>query len=122
MPDNYITIADEKGSINISEDVIAVIASNAVAEVDGIAAFSSTSGADLGELIGKKPTAKGVRVSFADDVVCVDLTVMVRFGVSITGVAEKAQRTVSAAVESMTGLRSSVNVRVTGVTFDKQNA
>ena len=122
MPDNYITIADEKGSINISEDVIAVIASNALAEVDGIAAFSSTSGADLGELIGKKTAAKGVRVSFADDVVCVDLTVMVRFGVSITGVAEKAQRAVSAAVESMTGLRSSVNVRVTGVTFDKQNA
>ena len=122
MPDNYITIADEKGSINISEDVIAVIASNALAEVDGIAAFSSTSGADLGELIGKKTAAKGVRVSFADDVVCVDLTVMVRFGVSITGVAEKAQRAVSAAVESMTGLRSSVNVRVTGITFDKQNA
>ena len=122
MPDNYITIADEKGSINISEDVIAVIASNALAEVDGIAAFSSTSGADLGELIGKKTAAKGVRVSFADDVVCVDLTVMVRFGVSITGVAEKAQHAVSAALESMTGLRSSVNVRVTGVTFDKQNA
>ena len=119
MPDNYITIRDDKGSINISEDVIAVIAGNAISEVEGIAAFSNTSGADLSDLIGKKPAAKGIRVSFEQENVCVDISVMLRYGASITGVAEKVQRAVAAAVESMTGLKSSVNVHVTGVLFDK---
>ncbi len=119
MPDNYITIPDDKGSINISEDVIAVIAGNAVSEVDGIAAFSNAAGTDLGELIGKKSAAKGIRVSFDEGKVSVDVNVLLRYGASITGVAEKAQRAVSAAVESMTGLQPSVNVRVTGVTFEK---
>ena len=119
MPDNYITITDDKGSISISEDVIAVIAGNAISELEGIAAFSNASAADLSDLIGKKPTTKGIRVSFEEKNVCVDINVMLRYGASITGVAEKAQRAVSAAVESMTGLKSSVNVHVTGVMFDK---
>ena len=52
MSDNYFTITDEKGSINISEDVIAAITANALSEMEGIAAFSTTAGGDLGELIG----------------------------------------------------------------------
>ena len=119
MSDNYIHIPDEKGSVNISEDVIAIIASNAVGEVDGIAAFSSASGPDLGELIGKKQTAKGIRVSFDEGTVSIDISVLLRYGASITGVAEKTQRAVCTAVESMTGLQPAVNVHVTGVTFEK---
>ena len=116
MQDNYYTISDEKGSINISEDVIAVIASNAVSEVDGIAAFSNAAGT---ERIGKKTASKGIRVSFEEDRVNIDITVMVRCGTNITGIGEKIQKSVSAAVESMTGLRSAVNVHISGVSFDK---
>ena len=119
MPDNYYTITDEKGSINISEDVIAVIASNAVGEVDGIAAFSNTVGTELGELIGKKSASKGIRVGFDEDCVRIDITVMVRYGANITAVGEKIQKAVTAAVDSMTGLKSVVNVRVSGIAFDK---
>lgn len=119
MPDTYITIPDEKGSINISDDAVAVIAATAISEVEGIAAFSNTSGADLSELIGKRPTAKGIRVSFEEKTVRVDATVMVRFGENITSVGEKAQRAVVAAVNSMTGLTPVVNVLIAGVAFDK---
>lgn len=119
MSDNYITLTDEKGTIRISEDVIAVIASNAVSEVDGIAAFSNASGADLGELIGKKSASKGIRVSFAEEQVVVDVSVMLRYGVSIAGIGGKIQKAVAAAVESMTGLKPDVNVLVSGIAFDK---
>ena len=119
MPDNYYTITDEKGSINISEDVIAVIASNAVSEVDGVASFSVGAGAELGELIGKKSAAKGIRVSFDENRVEIGVTVMVRFGTSITAVGEKIQKAVTAAVDSMTGLQTVVNVHVSGIAFDK---
>ena len=61
MPDTYFTIPDEKGSINISEDVIAAITGNALSELEGIAAFSNTAGSELSELIGKKSISKGIR-------------------------------------------------------------
>lgn len=119
MPDTYFTISDEKGSICISEDVIAVIAGNAVREIDGIVAFSNTAGAELSELIGKKTTSKGVKVSIEDNIVSVILTVMVRSGVNISGVCEKAQNAVTLAVESMIGMKPIVDVCVTGISFEK---
>ena len=119
MPDNYFTMTDEKGSIHISADVIAAIAANAVSEVDGIAAFANASGAELGELIGKKPASKGIRVSFEENRIHVDVTVMLRYGTNVTGAAEKIQKAVAAAVESTTGQSADVNVLVSGITFDK---
>ena len=116
MPDTYITVQTEKGSINISEDVITAIALSAVSEVDGIAGIS---GAAAGELKGKRAASKGIRVSFEGETVTVEASVLVRQGANITAVAEKSQSAVTAAVESTTGLRSIVNVRVTGVAFEK---
>lgn len=119
MPDNYFTISDEKGNICISEEVIAVIAGNAVREIDGIASFSNTAGAELSELIGKKAASKGVRVSIEDNKISVILTIMVRYGANISGICEKAQSAVTLAVESMIGMKPVVDVCVTGISFEK---
>ena len=119
MSDTYFTIADEKGSIHISDDVIAAITGNALSEMDGIAAFSNTAGAELSELIGKKPVSKGIRVAFGEEAIGIDVTVMVRYGENITEICKKAQEAVAVAVESITGVKPQVNVRVAGVAFDK---
>ncbi len=119
MSETYFTIKDEKGSINISEDVIAAIAGNAISEMEGIAALSNAAGGELGELIGKKSTAKGIRVSFDEKTISIDITVLVRYGESITAVCRKAQDAVGGAIDSITGVRPIVNVRVAGVAFDK---
>ena len=119
MPDTYFTIPDEKGSINISEDVIAAITGNALSEMEGIAAFSNTAGSELSELIGKKSISKGIRVSFADGAITIDATILVRFGGNITELCEKAQEAVSVAVDSITGVKPVVNIRVAGISFDK---
>lgn len=119
MPENYIEIESENGSVNISADVIGVIASAAVAEVDGVAGFGSTVGGEIYEFLGKKPTAKGNRVTFEDGKIIIDLTVMVRYGCGIAKIAGQAQTAVINAVESMTGVKPSVNIHVTGVAFSK---
>ncbi len=119
MSETYFTIRDEKGSINISDAVIAAIAGNAVSEMDGMAAFSNTAGNELGELIGKKSVSKGIRVSFQDGEILVDVSVLVRYGENITGVCEKIQNAIALAVESITGVKPTVNVRVAGITFEK---
>ena len=48
MPENYITCQDEKGSINISEDVVAAMVRAAITEVDGVAGIATSAGTELG--------------------------------------------------------------------------
>jgi len=106
---------DEKGSIKISADVIATIASLAAAEVPGLAnmAVGGISG-----MLGRKNLTKGVKVELGEGEVSLSLFVIVEFGLLIPEVAESVQQKVKSAVESMTGLRVvSVDVHVQGVTF-----
>ena len=114
MPENYINITGEKGSVNISEEVIAVIASSALAEVDGVAGYA---GGEKYEYLGKKPGSKGVRAYFADGGIVINIVMMVRYGCGIAKVASEAQKAVISAVESMTGIEPTVNVSVSGVAF-----
>ena len=64
MGENYITCREEKGSINISEDVIISMVRSVLSEVEGVAGLSNTAGAELAELIGLKSVSKGVKVQF----------------------------------------------------------
>ena len=57
MPENYITCQDEKGSINITEDVVAAMVRAAITEVDGVAGVATSTGTELAELLGIKSAA-----------------------------------------------------------------
>lgn len=120
MAENYITCQEDKGSINVSEDVIVSMVRATVNEIDGVAALTNNAGAELAELLGIKSVTKGVKVQFVDGVVVVDTIIMVRYGSNVVNVAKQVQDSVSAAVESMTGMGTPrVNVHVSGVAFDK---
>ena len=117
MPENYITCQDEKGSINISEDVVAAMVRAAITEVDGVA---TSTGTELAELLGIKSAAKGIKVQIVDGTMTVDTIITVRYGCSVVAVAKAVQESVTSAVESMTGMgKPIVNVHVSGVAFDK---
>lgn len=117
MADNYITADTEKGRINISDDVIAVMVAAAISEVEGVAGLSNTVGSELIELIGKRSVSKGVKVSIEGENIVVDVLIMVTFGCAVTEVAKKVQKSVVAALESMIGMTPRVNVHVSGVSF-----
>ena len=119
MAENYITKHEEKGTVNISEDVIAVMVSATVAEVEGVAGFGSATTPELIELFGRKTTTKGLKIRFIDDKVTIDVMVNVKLGGSITDIAVRLQEAVCREVESVTGMSAVVNVHVTGVSFDK---
>ena len=119
MAENYITKHTEKGSVNISEDVVAVMVSAAVAEVDGVAGFGSASTPELVELFGRKTSQKGLKIRFIDDKVTIDLILNVKLGGSITDTAVRVQEAVCREVESITGMSAVVNVHVSGVSFEK---
>jgi uncharacterized alkaline shock family protein YloU len=119
VADNYISTETERGKINISEDVIAVMVGAAITEVEGVDGLASAVGNDILEFIGKRTLSKGVKVTLQDDHIIIDVLIMVTFGCVIADVAKKVQNSVAGAIEAMTGLSPTVNVHVSGVSFPK---
>ena len=120
MAENYITCEMERGSINISEDVVSTVVAAAISEVDGVGGLSNNVSTESSNFLEKKNISKGIKVHFTDDSIAIDATIMIRFGFAITSVAESVQTAVSSAVEAVTGMGTPiVNVHVSGVVFDK---
>ena len=113
----YITQAQTNGNVMISEDVVATIIEHAIHEVEGVIGLSTKPGADIAELIGKKNWGKGMKVTIAEDnVLHVDCNVIVAYGQSVVTVAKAIQEAITAALESMTGVKvGSVNVNICGI-------
>ena len=117
---DYIVRNQEDGSVSISEDVIAIIAWEAMHEVEGFGGPSAGFSGELAELIGRKNASRGVRITSAEDGVSVDVYITVRYGYSVTKVSRDIQEAISKSVQDMTGVPvSAVNVNVAGIAFDK---
>ncbi len=117
---DYIISSTEDGSVNISEDVIAIIAWEAMREVEGFGGPATGIPGDLAELIGRRNASRGVRITTEEKSVAVDVYITVRFGYSVTKVSRDIQDAISKSVRDMTGVPvSAVNVNVTGIAFDK---
>ena len=113
---DYITYSEDKGSVNISEEVVAVIAGGAALEVEGVAGLYSTPGRDLAELLGKKNLSKGVKVQMEDKAIRADVFIMVALGSAVNEIGEHVQNAVITAIESTTGMTvSAVNVHICGI-------
>jgi len=118
---DYIVHPDENGNINISQDVIAVIAASSALEVEGVACLSAVQGKEIADYLSKKSLSKGVRISEEDQRLVVDLYLMVKLGFAVNEVGQTVQSKVLTAIEAATGLSvAAVNVHVTGVVLDKQ--
>ncbi len=110
----------ENEGIQISDDVVAVIAGVAVSEVSGVAGMAGSFAGGITEVFsGKKNLAKGIKVDVAGTKAKIDVNIIVEYGSRIPDVAFEIQNRVKKAVESMTGLKvEEVNVHVQGVNTD----
>lgn len=113
----YITHAQENGTVMISEDVIVTIVVQCVSEVEGVVSMSVKPGSDIVELLGKKSWGKGVRVALGqNNDLSIDCNVVLAYGQSVVSVAAAVQTAVTSAVESMAGVKvSAVNVNICGI-------
>ena len=113
----YITQIQENGNVMISEDVVAAIVANALAEVDGIGSMGSKPGITIADFAIKKNWSKSLKIMIAEDnTVAIDCSVMIAYGHSVVDVAKAVQQAVTASVESMTGVKVTVvNVNVCGI-------
>lgn len=108
---------EENEGIEISNDVIAVIAGVAVSEVPGVSSMSGGFAGGITEVLsGKKNLAKGIKVDKTESNVKIDVNIIVEYGSRIPDIAFEIQNRVKKAVENMTGLQvEEVNVHVQGV-------
>jgi uncharacterized alkaline shock family protein YloU len=112
-----VKINSDNGNIKIDEQVVATLSGLAAIEcygIVGMAAKSATEG--FFELARKEQLTKGVKVTFKENSVIIDLFVIVQYGVRISTVAENIIAKVKYNIEIYTGLAvKSVNVHVQGV-------
>lgn len=111
----YITQQDTAGMIQISDDVVASIATAAALEIDGVSGMVNGTG-DLKS--ARKMAAKGVCIESDEGELTITLYLMMRYGCVMAEVAGKVQKAVYAALQDMTGFRiRAVNVMIGGICF-----
>lgn len=119
MADNkqYITQIQENGTIMISDEVIAVIVTQAIKDVEGVVTLNVKPGAPIADRIGVKNWGKGMKIEIAEDnSLTIDCEIMIGYNQSVVVVAKAVQDAVTAALESMTGVKvNSVNINVCGI-------
>ena len=123
MADNkgYITSNDEKGSINISEEVLATIAAVAAAEVEGVHGPFISHGKEITSMLGRRGLAKGVKLTIDGSDMIIDIGIIAEIGFSVSEVAMNVQKAVMSAVEDAAGISvSAVNVSICGVALKKK--
>ena len=111
---------DNKGVVQIADDVVAMIAGLAATEVKGVAAMAGNIANEVMHKTGKKNLSKGVKVSVNGKRVKISLAIMMEFGFNIPGTCSKVQDRVKSAVENMTGLEvTDVDIRIASVEMRK---
>lgn len=108
------------GTVKIADDVVAMIASLAAAEVDGVSSMVGNVTNELMSKVGVKNLTKGVKVEVFEQEVRCDIAVTLEYGYNIPATCQKVQEKVKAAIENMTGLTvTDVNIRIAGVNMQK---
>lgn len=124
MEENRVThtIHDDGniGQVQISDDVVAIIAGLAATECEGVEAMAGNITNELVAKLGMKNLSKGVKVQVTDDGVYVNLALVLKFGYSIPKVSSTVQDKVKSAIENMTGLDViEVNIRIASVSLEQ---
>jgi len=114
MPKNKL------GEISISDDVIGIIASLTVTEIEGVYSMSGGFAGGLANVLGRSDLSRGVKIDKDDDGVKVELYLILEYEYSIPDLAWKIQDKVKRTLEAMIGLNIiEVNIHVQGVNFSE---
>ena len=116
------TAVDEKiGRVEISEQVVGIIAGIAATEIEGVSSIAGDITAELVSKIGIKTLAKGIKITMINPkTVTVDVTLSLIYGYSIPEVCKKVQERISSSIETMTGISvAEVNISIVDVIVRK---
>ena len=104
------------GTVQIADDVVAMIASLSVRDIDGVQACAGNVAGELMDRVGIKNARKGAKIDIFENRVKVDVCVNIEYGYNIPATCGRVQEKVKNTIENMTGLTvTDVNDRVAAV-------
>ena len=112
-----VNTKNSHGKITITDDAIAKVASHVAMECYGVVEIVSRKLSDsISQIFRKNDGTHGVNVTTLGDRIFIDLFVILKYGVSITAVAESLKESVKYRVENFTGMIvDTVNVNIVGI-------
>ena len=123
METNNITLSSQiegVGTVQIADDVVAMIAALAAAEVEGVKAMAGTLSNEMMSKVSTKKLTRGVRVAIEEHDVTIRIAITLEYGFNIPETCRQVQEKVKNAVETMTGLSvSNVNIKIVSVNMPK---
>lgn len=113
-------IKNERGSINISNAVIAKLAGYTATQCYGVVGMCAKTSKDgIAGLLKKENIDKGIRVKTENNVIEIALFIIVEYGLNIGTIGETIRSSVKYNVEKFTGMEvASVQVNVESVRVD----
>ncbi|HET7615479.1 MAG TPA: Asp23/Gls24 family envelope stress response protein [Bacillales bacterium] len=118
-PSTFEMEEHDLGKVEISPEVIEVIASIAATEVEGVSAMRGNFASGVAERLGRRTHGKGVKVDLNDDGITIDVYVFLNYGVSIPKVGQKIQDNICQTLRTMTSLEvKAANIHVVGIQFE----
>jgi len=108
------------GMVQISPQVIEMIAKLTAEEVEGVHRLSGGFAHEFVDFLGRNKTStKGIRSQVGQKEVAVDISIIIQYGNTFLSVARLLQEQVKNAIESMTNLIVvEVNVHIDGIHYD----
>ncbi len=106
------------GNVEIRPQALAVIVSIATKEVEGVSKMIGNFTTNALEKIGKKEYIKGVRLSFDEKDVNVDITCTIKSSQQLPIIAREIQKNVRSSIYNMTELNvKTINVNIVGIDY-----
>ncbi|SDB12545.1 Uncharacterized conserved protein YloU, alkaline shock protein (Asp23) family [Pseudobutyrivibrio sp. YE44] len=114
---NFVINVNGDGGVNISEEVVGIIAGLGAVEVEGVESLAGNLTSDNISKAGQGKLAKAVRVEDAEPgKIVVRMAINMKYGYEIPKVSGMVQEKVKQAVETMTGLVvTAVDIRIATV-------
>ena len=110
-------VMSKKGSVRISNTVIAKLAGYVATQYYGVVAMVNKSSKDgISKMLKLENMDKGIKVRVVDNVVDLTLYIVAEYGVNIVSISETIQSNVKYQLEKITGLKiNSVKVAVESI-------
>ncbi len=112
-----VKTSNKYGKITVSDDAVVMVANRIATECYGVVDLVSRRITDaLAQFFRSTPNTKGVKVTCIDHNIYIDLSVVLKAGVSVEAVSESLKSAVKYSVEEFTGMVvKTVNVYVVGI-------
>lgn len=110
----------DQGSVYIYDEVLKTIIAASVTEIKGVAGMSPGFVDEIIEGLGKKNNNKGIKTSYKNQQMIIDLYVIIEYGTKIPDLSWDIQQNVKRSIDKILNIKTSkVNINIQGVLFPK---